>query len=85
MKNEVIKKIKKELNKFLGSNRINSTMLNNPLFKHEYDFNVSGRTIYRFMYLKKNIGKRTQIAIMDRLGIKYEDNFKGLKLIEDEK
>lgn len=80
-----IKRIKKELNKFLNSNNINTKMLFNSQFQQAYDFPISGRTIYRILSEKKNPTITTQEKILKRFNVNYIRDFKGITILENEK
>jgi hypothetical protein len=75
--------IRKELNKFLGSNRVNTKHLyaKNKKFQLDFEFPVSGRTVYRIIKLRKNATLKNQKKILKRLGIEFEEIFNGIEII----
>lgn len=77
--------IRKELNKFLGSNRINTKHLfeKNKKFQLDFEFPVSGRTVYRIVKQRKNATLNNQKEILKRLGIDFKEIFNGIEIIEN--
>jgi hypothetical protein len=73
--------IRKELNRFLGNNRVNTKMLYSKQFKTAYQFPVSGRTVYRITVQKATPTIRTQKKILERLGLEFKEEFNRIEVL----